>query len=63
MLYTCWSKAAILFSDTDITLRNDHLPLKRFLKRKVLNSNVKNWALETEKYKIKLEYIKGIKTP
>ena len=47
--------------DADITLRSDHLPLKKFLEKKTLNSKVNNWAVEISQYKIKFEYIKGIK--
>ena len=47
--------------NADITLRSDHLPLKRFLEKNTLNSKVNNWAVEIEKYQIKFEYIKGIK--
>ena len=45
----------------DITLGSDHLPLKRFLEKKTLNSKVNNWAVEIYPYKIKFEYIKGMK--
>ena len=45
----------------DIILRSDHLPLKNFLEKKTLNSKVNNWAVEISLYKIKFEYIKGIK--
>ena len=47
--------------DTDITLRSDHLPLKRFLEKNTLNPKVNNWTVEIEQYQIKFEYIKGIK--
>ena len=39
----------------------NHLPLKNFLEKKTLNSKVNNWAVEISPYKIKFEYIKGIK--
>ena len=45
----------------DIILRSDHLPLKKILEKKTLNSKVNNWAVEISPYKIKFEYIKGIK--
>ena len=44
-----------------ITLRSDHLPLKKFLQKNTLNTNVNNWAVELSSYKINFEYIKGIK--
>ena len=47
--------------DADIVLRSDHLPLKKFLQRNTRNSKVNNWAVEISPYRIKFEYIKGIK--
>ena len=47
--------------ETDITLRSDHLPLKRFLSKNTLNSKVNNWAIEILPFHITFEYIKGIK--
>ena len=45
----------------DITLRSDHLPLKKFLAKNTLNSKVNNWAIEISPFRITFEYIKGIK--
>ena len=47
--------------DADIILRSEHLPLKTFLEKKTLNSKVNNLKVEISPYKIKFEYIKGIK--
>ena len=47
--------------DADITLRSDHLPLKKFLAKITLNSKVNNWAMEISPFRITFEYIKGIK--
>ena len=47
--------------DADITLRSDHLPLKKFLVKNILNSKVNNWAIEISPFHITFEYIKGIK--
>ena len=47
--------------DADILLRSDHLPLKKFLEKNTLNSKVNNWAVEISPFRIKFEYIKGIK--
>ena len=54
-------KLSFYLNDADITLRSDHLPLKRFLEKNTLNSMVNIWAVEIELYQIKFEYIKGIK--
>ena len=47
--------------NADIILRSDHLPLKKFLNKNMLNSKVNNWAIEISPFRITFEYIKGIK--
>ena len=47
--------------DADITVRSDHLPLRKFLAKNTLNSKVNNWAIEISPFHITFEYIKGIK--
>ena len=54
-------KLTYYLEDAEITLRSDHLPLKRFLQRNMLNTKVNNWAVEISPFKITFEYIKGIK--
>ena len=39
-------KLAYYLEDVDITLRSDHLPLKKVLAKDTLNSKVNNWAVE-----------------
>ena len=60
-IYMSIKKLDYYLQDADIILRSDHLPLKKFLEKKTLNSKVNNWAVEIFPYKIKFEYIKGIK--
>ena len=60
-IYMSIKKLAYYLEDADITLRSDHLPLKKFLAKNTLNSKVNNWALEISPFHITLEYIKGIK--
>ena len=60
-IYMLIKKLDYYLQDADIILRSDHLPLKKFLEKKTLNSKVNNWAVEISPYKIKFEYIKGIK--
>ena len=60
-IYMSIRKLTYYLKDADITLRSDHLPLKRFLQRNTLNSKVNNWAVEISPFKITFEYIKGIK--
>ena len=52
---------AYYLEDADVTLRSDHLPLKKFLAKNTLNSKVNNWAKEISPFRITFEYIKGIK--
>ena len=58
-IYMLIKKLAYYLEDADITLRSDHLPLKKFL-AKIL-SKVNNWAIEILPFCITFEYIKGIK--
>ena len=55
-------KLSYYLQDADITLRSDHLPLKKFLSKNTLNTKVNNWAIEISPYRIQFEYIKGIKS-
>ena len=60
-IYMSIKKLTYYLEDAEITLRSDHLPLKRFLQRNMLNTKVNNWAVEISPFKITFEYIKGIK--
>ena len=42
-----------------MTIRSDHLPLKKFLNKQTLNSKVNNWAVELEQFQLHLEWIPG----
>ena len=59
--YISIKKLTYYLEDADITLRSDHLPLKKFLAKNTLNSKVNNWAVEISSFRITFEYIKGIK--
>ena len=37
----------------------DHLPLKKFLNKQMMNSKINNWAVELEQYRLKLDWIPG----
>ena len=58
-IYLSVKKLAFYITDADITLRSDHLPLRKFLQRNTLNDKVNNWAVELETYRIKFVHIKG----
>ena len=60
-IYMSIKKLAYYLEDADITLRSDHLPLKKFLAKNTLNSKVNKWAIEISPFCITFEYIKGIK--
>ena len=60
-IYMSIRKLAYYLEDADITLRSDHLPLKKFLAKNTLNSKVNNWAIVISPFRITFEYIKGIK--
>ena len=60
-IYISIKKLAYYLEDADITLRSDHLPLKKFLVKNTLNSKVNNWAIEISPFHITFKYIKGIK--
>ena len=60
-IYMSIKKLAYYLEDADVTLRSDHLPLKKFLAKNTLNSKVNNWAIEISPFQITFKYIKGIK--
>ena len=60
-IYMSIKKLAYYLEDVDITLRSDHLPLKKFLAKNTLNSKVNNCAIEISLFRITFEYIKGIR--
>ena len=60
-IYMSVKKLTYYLDDADIILRSDHLPLKKFLEKNTLNTKVNNWAIELSTFRIKFEYIKGIK--
>ena len=45
-IYMSVKKLSFYLDQAEITLRSDHLPLKRFLQKNTLNSKVNNWAME-----------------
>ena len=60
-IYMSIKKLAYYLEDADITLRSDHLPLKKFIAKNTLNSKVNNWAIEISPFCITFNYTKGIK--
>ena len=60
-IYMSVKKLHVYLDGGDNTIRSDHLPLKKFLTRDTANNKVRNWAVDLEGYRLKFEYIKGIK--
>ena len=59
-IYMPVKKLGFYLTDTEITLRSDHLPLKKFLLQNTSNRMVNNWAVELETFIIHFEHISGI---
>ena len=60
-IYMSVKKLSFYIDTAKITVKSDHLPLKKFLERNTLNSKVNNWAVELESQNITFEYIPGIR--
>ena len=46
-------------TDAEVTIRSDHLPLKKFENKQMMNSKVNNWAVELAQFRLHLEWIPG----
>ena len=58
-IYMAIKRLSFYMTDTDFTIRSNHLPLKKFLNKQTMNSKVNNWALELEQFRLHLEWIPG----
>ena len=47
-IYMSVKKLSFYIDTTKITVKSDHLTLKKFLEKNTLNSKVNNWAVELE---------------
>ena len=52
-------RLSFYITDVEVTIRSDHLPLKKFLNKQTMNSKVNNWAVELEQFRLHLEWIPG----
>ena len=52
-------RLSFYITDADVIIRSDHLPLKKFLNKQMMNSKVNNWAVELEQLQLHLEWIPG----
>ena len=60
-IYMSVKKLSFYLDPARITVRSDHLPLKKFLEKNTMNSKVNNWAVELESQKIDFVFIPGVK--
>ena len=52
-------KSTFYLTGHEITLRSDHLPLRKFLRKMMLNNIVSNWSTEIESFNINFIHISG----
>ena len=58
-IYICVKQLTFYISGTKVTLRSDHLPLKKFLLKNTPNEWVNRWAMEIEDYQIDFNHTEG----
>ena len=58
-IYMSVKKSTFYLTGHEITLRSDHLPLKKFLRKITLNDTVNNWSTEIESFNIDFIHISG----
>ena len=60
-VYYAITKWNYCLQGANITVKNDHKPLMKFLNRKNANNKVNRWSLEIATYNITFEWISGAK--
>ena len=60
-IYMSVRKLTFYITGHNVKVKSDHLPLKKCLEKKTLNAKVNNWAIELKQFKIKLDWISGVK--
>ena len=60
VIYMSVKELSFYIDTAKITVKSDHIPLKKFLEKNTLNSKVNNWAVELESQNITFEYIPRI---
>ena len=58
-IYMSVRRLSFYMTDAEVTIRSDHMPLKKFLNKQTMNSKVNNWAVELEQFRLHLEWIPG----
>ena len=59
MQFMSVKKSTFYLTCHEITLRSDHIPLKKFLRKMTLNDTVNNWSTEIESFNINFVHISG----
>ena len=59
-IYMSVKNLSFYIDTSKMTVKSDHLLLKKFLEKNTLYSKVNNWAVEVESHDITFEYIPGI---
>ena len=60
-IYMSVKKLSFYLDSAQITLRSNHLPLKKFLEKNTMNAKVNNWAVDLISQNINFEFIAGTK--
>ena len=60
-IYMSVKKLSFYLDSAQITLRSDHLLLKKFLEKNTMNAKVNKWAVELESQNINFKFIAGTK--
>ena len=58
-IYMTFKMSTFYLTGHEITLRSDHLPLKKFLRKMTLNNTVNHWSTEIESFNINFVHIPG----
>ena len=54
-IYMSVRRLSFYVTDAEVTIRSDHLLLKKFLNKQTMNLKVNNWAVELEQFRLHLE--------
>ena len=55
VIYMSVQRLSFYVTDVEVTIRSNHLPLKKFLNKQTMNSKVSNWVVELEQFRLHLE--------
>ena len=58
-IYMSIKKSTFYLTGHEATLRSDHLPLKKFLRKMTLNNTVNNWSTEIKSFNINFVHFSG----